>query len=317
MVVTLKKTASLYDGMLVPTIRQVGDGSIITKFDKTPTPQKSTDVICPHFMEFKWAYGCPFDCAWCYLKGTFRFQPKGASPVFKSYEKIKSHIKRFLDEEQTPAILNTGELADSLMGEGLSLPFTKLIIPIFEEQDRHKILFVTKSVNITNLLEMQKHNQVIMSFSLNSEEVAQKWEKGAPSVNKRIQAAKELYENGYEIRIRIDPMVPITNWDKKYKELLENIFANFEPSRITIGSLRGLQSTVNNCIDKSWFQYLEENSNWGRKVKFQVRFEMYHKIIDELQQKYGYSNVALCKETMKMWSELELDYKTIKCNCIW
>jgi hypothetical protein len=26
-----------------------------------------------NILELKWAYGCPFDCAWCYLKGTFRF----------------------------------------------------------------------------------------------------------------------------------------------------------------------------------------------------------------------------------------------------
>jgi len=54
-------------------VSRVNDGSIITRFDKTPLPQKPTDVICPHFLELKWAYGCPYDCAWCYLKGTFRF----------------------------------------------------------------------------------------------------------------------------------------------------------------------------------------------------------------------------------------------------
>jgi len=317
MVITIKKTLDSQDGILIPAVYQVGDGSIITKFDKTPTPQKPTDVVCPHFMELKWAYGCPFNCAWCYLKGTFRFQPRGAKPVFKDYEKIKSHVERFFQGEQKPEILNTGELADSLMGEGLSLPFSKFIIPIFETQSNHKVLFLTKSTNIKNLLETQTHHRVIVSFSLNSEEVAEKWEKGAPSVSDRIHSAKELYETGFEIRIRIDPMVPVANWENEYNKLIENIFVNLKPSRITIGSLRGLQSTINNCTDKSWVQYLQETSNWGRKVKFQVRFEMYSKIIDRLIQQYRYTDIALCKETLKMWSELGLDYTKIKCNCIW
>jgi len=46
-------------------VSHVNDGSIITRFDKTPLPQKATDVVCPHFLELKWAYGCPFDCSWC------------------------------------------------------------------------------------------------------------------------------------------------------------------------------------------------------------------------------------------------------------
>jgi three-Cys-motif partner protein len=54
-------------------LKKINDGSIITRFDKTPTPKESHDVVCPHFIELKWAYGCPFDCSWCYLKGTFRF----------------------------------------------------------------------------------------------------------------------------------------------------------------------------------------------------------------------------------------------------
>ncbi|MFC1593259.1 hypothetical protein ACFL4C_04525, partial [Candidatus Omnitrophota bacterium] len=135
-------------------VERVGDGSIITRFDKTPLPTKSTDVICPHFIELKWAYGCPFDCAWCYLKGTFRFQPTKAKPVFKDYGKIEMHTARFLEEVETPEILNTGEIADSLMGEGLEETFSKFIIPMFEEQKKHKVLFVTKSDNIKHLLEI-------------------------------------------------------------------------------------------------------------------------------------------------------------------
>jgi three-Cys-motif partner protein len=70
------KEYPLIDGNKQTLVKKVNDGSIITRFDKTPLPKKPTDVICPHFIELKWAYGCPYDCAWCYLKGTFRFRPE-------------------------------------------------------------------------------------------------------------------------------------------------------------------------------------------------------------------------------------------------
>jgi spore photoproduct lyase len=297
-------------------VERVNDGSIITRFDKTPQPKSSSDVVCPHFLELKWAYGCPFDCSWCYLKGTFRFRPNGKEPVIKDYGKIELHTKAFLEEVKTPEILNTGEIADSLMHENSDKPFSKFIIPLFETQKFHKVLFLTKSSNVKNLLEIEPHHQAIVSFSLNAIPVARKWEK-APPVLKRIEAAKKVYKAGYEVRVRIDPMVPIDNWREPYHELVDLIFENLPPERITLGSLRGLQSTINGCSDKSWVKYLRESSNWGKKIDFQTRFTMYSEMIEYLKSRYNYEKVFLCKETIEMWNNLKMNYKQIRCNCIY
>lgn len=304
------------DGCKESAVRYVADSSIINRFDKTPPPIRSTDVICPHFIELKWAYGCPFDCAWCYLKGTFRFHPTKTKPVIKDLAKVELHTRRFLEEVTTSEILNTGEIADSLMAEGTSQPFSRFIIPMFEEQNRHKVLFVTKSDNVKHLLEIKPHNQVIISFSLNAAEVALRWEKGAPPVDRRIEAGRKLNEAGYEVRIRIDPMVPVSDWKIYYIRLIENVFDSFIPSRITFGSLRGLQTTVNGSTDRSWVEYLKESSNWGKKIDFKTRYQMYATIIRYLREKYNYSEVALCKETMAMWARLGMNYTKIRCNCI-
>jgi len=309
------KEYTLLDGTKKKLVSRIGDGSIITRFDKTQLPINLTDIVCPHFLELKWAYGCPYDCAWCYLKGTFRFRPRGKSPVVKPYDKTELHVRKFLDEVKEPEILNTGEIADSLMHEHIKIPFARFIIPIFEEQRRHKVLFLTKSSYVENLLKIEPNNQVILSFSLNAIPVAERWEK-APHVLKRIEAAKKVFEAGYEVRIRIDPMVPIENWHKHYQELLELIFTNFIPERITLGSLRGLRSTINGCTDKTWVRYLKETSNWGKKIDFKTRYEMYSAMVNTLIEKYNFKKIALCKETIQMWETLVLDYRRIRCNCV-
>jgi len=255
------KQYKLLNGSRKPLVQQVGDGSIIKRFDKTPLPVKRTNVVCPHFLELKWAYGCPFDCAWCYLKGTFRFLSTGTKPVIKDYARIESHTRRFFKELTTPEILNTGEIADSLMWENSHKPFSRFIISLFEQQDRHKVLFVTKSDNIENLLRVSCHNRAIVSFSLNASEVAKRWERGTPPIDRRIEAGRKLSLAGYEVRVRIDPMVPVSDWRAHYTNLVHQIFTKFVPARITLGSLRGLQSTINGAKDKSWLEYLKEHSN--------------------------------------------------------
>ena len=307
----------LIDGSIRTLIRKVGDGSIITRFEKTPIPSKPTDVVCPHFLELKWATGCPFDCAWCYLKGTLRFRPQKAKPYIKRYNRIEQHVQSFLENaDGYKEVLNTGELADSLMWERNGNPFSKFILSLFENQENHKVLFVTKSKNIEHLLEGMYQNNAIISFSLNPNAVAERFEKGAPIVADRIEAARKLAQAGYEVRIRIDPMVPVVDCKDLYNDLVDNIFKKFIPSRITLGSLRGLQSTINNTNDKEWVKYLSERSNWGRKVAFDTRYAMYLDVIDYLRTQYDYTDVALCKETVAIWDKLGMDYRHIKCNCV-
>jgi len=304
------------DGLTRTLVSKVSNGSIITRFDKTPIPRRETDVVCPHFLELKWAYGCPFDCAWCYLQGTFRFTPGGIPPsVVKPYDKTQRHVERFLEEVEEPEVLNAGEIGDSLMNEHAEVPFSTFIIPLFEKQARHKVLFVTKSHRVENLLEIEPHTQTIISFSLNAIPVAERWER-APGVLKRIEAARKVSDAGYEVRLRIDPMVPIPNWEEHYLHLLEIIFENLTPERITLGSLRGLPSTIGQSIDKSWVRYLKEPSNWGKKIDFGTRYAMYSTLIQELRTTYDFDEVGLCKETTQVWDALEMDYRRIRCNCV-
>lgn len=300
-------------------LRKIEDASIISRFERTPVPTDSSDVVCPHFLELKWARGCPFNCAWCYLQGTFRFLEEGKKPVIRPYEKIKQHMEFFLSQQVTkPEILNSGELADSLMWEKKKEPFSTFILNLFKAHNPygHKILFLTKNDFVQNILDAQAQDVAIVSFTLNAYPVSKRWEKGAPSSQNRIQAATKLSNAGYETRLRIDPIVPIADWKQHYLQLIDDIFANFTPERITFGSLRGLQSTINFSTDTSWVKYLSETSNWGKKVDFQTRFQIYRELISHLKDQHNYKAVAMCKETLAMWIKLGNDWTKIKCNCI-
>jgi spore photoproduct lyase len=284
-----------------PRFSKIADGSIITLFDKTPPPAGPDDVVCPHFIELKWANGCNFDCAWCYLNGTFRFRPMGKEPYMKDFDRISKDLRAYFSEVRKPSLLNSGELSDSLVFEGNGSALSKHIIPMFKGQDRHKLLIVTKSANVGKVLRTDSQEQVVVSFSINATKV--------------LKAARKLAEAGYKIRIRLDPIVPIEGWEKEYKAIIDAIFRNVKPERITLGSLRGLQSTINFSEDRSWTEYLDDKSNWGKKINFEKRYEMYDAIIEYLWETYKFDKLSLCKETVGMWERLSLDYRKMNCNC--
>jgi spore photoproduct lyase len=300
------------------------DPSIITEFNVTPYPKKDDEVWCPHFMEFKPFNGCPFKCAWCYLQGTFRWPAykklddgTHIAPRLKDEKRIVNSLLSYFDKIEKPTLLNSGEVSDSFAFPDFM--FEK-IIPLFVSEEtnphRHKLLILTKHTAGEKLAEIEAQDVVVYSASLNSYPVAEKWEI-APHPKERIKVAKKIYDSGYEVRIRIDPMVPIENYKKGYLKLVDDLMTSLVPSRITLGSLRGLQSTINNSSDKSWVKYLGERSNWGRKIPFETRKEMYLSIINYLKDEYNYRDVALCKETLGMWNAIGMDWRKIKCNCIW
>src|SRR4030067_537628 len=254
------------------------DGMIVY-FNKTPY-----DIVCPHFWELRWAFGCPFECAYCYLQGTGR---GNKSPKYRPINKVVLAIdKAFRAEyfQKNASIFNSGELSDSLMNP----TNMKQIADLFESQCKHKLLLLTKSGNV-EWLAQKPRKQTIASFSINALEISAKWEKKAALPQQRIEAARKLTEAGYEVRIRIDPIIPVENWCLHYENLIYSILSALpsDPARITLGTPRGLAKTLIFAKDRSWektaFTENPEHSGWGKKAPANIRKEIYGFFFDTPQ----------------------------------
>jgi len=282
---------------------------IVVPFHKTPP-----NIACGTFWELRWAYGCPLDCSYCYLRGTTRGRMK------PQYVKIE-HTINALDEAfmkiSAPTIFNAGELSDALM----SPKVMAYIVDKFEEQNKHKIYLLTKFGvrNIRFLLDRLR-KQVICGWSINAPVVAKLWEKSAPTPDERIEAAKLVSMSGYDTRIRIDPIFPIADWESHYGNLLDQILSDLTPNRIILGTPRGLWKTIKYAekagVEMSWAQFFKEDTGWGKKLAFERRKKIYQFFYDRLSSAgYPLSRVSICKETMEMWNALGLHYIPGVCNC--
>jgi len=207
---------------------------------------------------------------------------------------------------------------NSLMTERSAKPFSEFIVPFFKGT-KHKVLFLTKGTFVQRFLENDWQDNAILSWSINAVPVANRYEKRAPSPIQRVAAAKQVYDAGYTVRIRLDPMIPVPDWPKHYGDIINKILTNFKPERVTLGTLRGLASTIAAAKDKEWVNYLTESSNWGRKPSLETRLAMYEFAIKQFRQ-HGVRKIAVCKDTKQIWSILNkkfgLNYHNMTCNCL-
>ncbi len=289
---------------------------IIHQFDKTPST-----IACGPFWELRWAFGCPFDCAYCYLRGTSRGNMRPRYVDIQHVLKALDYV--FADRHFNrgkPVIFNSGELADSWMNPESMIK----IADKFEEQNKHKLLTLTKfgvKNTMVQMLSERFHKQTIVAFSVNATKVAKLYESLAPPPMSRIEAASLLASQGYDVRIRLDPIFPIADWKKHYEDVVYSIFSNFQPNRIILGTPRGLQKTIifarKAKVDLSWIRYLEKKeTGWGWKLPYRTRFEVYQFFYDKiLALGFPKDKISMCKETLGMWKAMKLEYTPFTCNC--
>lgn len=186
----------------------------ISYFENTPP-----GIMCPHFWQLKHANGCIYDCAYCYLKLTFRHLKQPV--IYSNVGEMAVEIRKWMRENKDPQVLNAGEVCDSLAFDQAT-NLSRMLIKLFKNQSKHYILFVTKSDYIKNILEFKASDRVIISFSINTLHDSFQFESKAPDVRDRLRAARELLDNGWRVRLRIDPLIPpftVTEWDKFLKDV--------------------------------------------------------------------------------------------------
>lgn len=277
---------------------------------------------CAKFYKLTAYNNCNFWCEYCYLYLTFRTMP--VSTHFVNYEKMFREIVNF-DRANIPdtlRILNLGELCDPLAVEDIT-GFAEELIPfVASETQKTRLLFLTKSDKINSLLNLNHDNKIIVSFSVNTDMIHQQLEHRTPSPEARLNAAKELQDHGYEIRLRIDPVIWYSTWKRDYLELVQKIFSYIKPVRVTIGEYRpskGLATHISSRFPES--SLLKVTSGLisdGTKLRYpeEYRLSMFNTIVNAIRKYDSNAKIALCKEDVKIWKALGMPINGLYCNCL-
>ncbi|MGD0114901.1 MAG: radical SAM protein [Dehalococcoidia bacterium] len=263
-------------------------------------------LVCGAFHAISYYIGCPYHCSYCYLQTTFRGQ---VQPVaYTNRAKLLAEVDAWLAQPGSLR-LNAGELMDSLALDGV-IPLVDDLVPRFAAQDRHKLLLVTKSANIGNLLKHDPRGQVIVAFSVNAPAVSAAYERGPPDPLRRVEAAARVKEAGYHLTLRLDPMIPIEGWRDAYSRFLEEACRVVTPDQWTLGSLRYFTSlpmwSKKVGRDPSVFRFAGEwtPGDRRRRIPLPLRTEMYGMAMEVIRQHHGSVPIHLCKETVALHRRL-------------
>ena len=154
------------------------------------------------------------------------------------------------------------DCSDSLLYEGVT-GHARRYIPLFADPARNpkgcKLILLTKSANIQYLEGLPTKN-VVVTFSLNPESVADAWEgkyedgvRVTPPIPVRLAAARQAQDWGFETRFRVDPILPVTDWERHYQEFFAQAArSGISPSYITLGTYREKNASLDAM--RKWWQ---------------------------------------------------------------
>lgn len=160
---------------------------------------------------------CPGLCEYCYLQTTL-----GNKPVIKVYvniDEILEKAKEYITKREDITIFEGAATSDPLPVEEYTNGLYKTI-EFFGNQPKGKFRFVTKFSNVDSLLDARHNGRTTFRFSLNTDRVIKKYEKGTSSANARIEAANKVSRSGFPMGFIIAPIFLYPNWEEEYLNLL-------------------------------------------------------------------------------------------------
>ena len=179
---------------------------------------------------FDLAEGCPAHCQYCYLAGSL-----AGPPIVRAYANLPEILA------ELPPLLGRGEVTsrsaaraaegttfecscytDPLAIEHLTGSLAACIRRFGEWEAPVQLRFTTKFDAVAPLLSLAHRGRTRVRFSLNSA-AGERYEGGAPRMDRRLAAMRAMGEAGYPIGITVAPILPLPGWREEYDRLLEMV----------------------------------------------------------------------------------------------
>ncbi|WP_422746910.1 spore photoproduct lyase family protein [Mycobacterium sp. WMMD1722] len=179
------------------------------------------------------AQGCPGHCQYCYLAGSL-----SGPPITRVYANLPDILAEMDAHVGKGTITSTSA---QRRGEGTTFEASCYTDPLALEHltgslsatIRHVgthdwaapvgLRFTTKYDNVAPLLELPHAGRTRVRLSVNTGEVARRFEGGTARLAQRIAALRSLAAAGYRIGLTIAPIMPIPGWREGYGALLRQV----------------------------------------------------------------------------------------------
>jgi spore photoproduct lyase len=279
---------------------------------------------CPNYWHFS-PYGfCPYGCHYCYLAGTPGVWFSPTVKIFLNLEEILREVDRTANQLGKPTAFYLGKLQDGLAMEPLT-GYARRLIPFFARHPFARIIVLTRSANVENLLDRDHAGHTILSWTVNATEVVRDFEAKMPLVFDRIKAMQQCASAGYPVRAVLMPIIPVPDWPTVYGRFVTTLLASVPLSRVTLGSIcsypqaqrlmelkLGKDNAISLLLDRGPARSEDGRLRFNRSTRENV----YRHLIDCVRRIRPDLEIGLCLEDEAMFASLGLQGSMGRCNCV-
>jgi len=276
---------------------------------------------CQSALELNLVSGCVFRCAYCGF---------GRSVVFSlDVERFMAGLDDVFAQYPDQGLYKFSNMTDLPPFEPELNALPPMIERFSQELKRYLMMF-TKSNNVDWLLDLDHGGHTIISWSMSSHTASRLVDKRTATMEERIEAMAKCQADGYRVRARMSPIVPVKNWREEYRDFFEKLFAAATPDVVTLELLgwfdfADLEELIplglldDDAVDKA--RAAADDLRGVRQGPFtqETHLEVYHFCVDTVKELSPSTPVGLCHGTPPVWAEIGpkvgMEPKAYVCNC--
>ena len=203
--------------------------------------------------------------------------------------------------------------------------YARAMIPFFARHPYARMVVLTKSADVENLLDLGHAGRTILSWTVNAPEVVERFERNTPDVMARLEAMRRCAQAGYPVRAVVMPIIPVADWQETYGRFMAMLLESVPLSRITLGSIcsypqaqrlmelkLGKRNAISTLLDRG-----PAKSDDGRfRFSRSTREEVYRCLVECIRRQRPDLEIGLCLEDEAMFASLDLQKCIGRCNCV-
>jgi len=229
----LRSAPNRYPGTSTETPSSIGARVVVRKKERLGLgfcPVASPRTRCCNLLTLDAVDNCGYGCSYCSIRSFF-----SDNKVF--FDRDFGH--KLASLPITPDKLyhiGTGQSSDSLMWGNSNGVLDDLMA--FAARHSNVILELkTKSANIGHLLKNRPPVNLICTWSLNPQTIINNEEHATASLEKRLEAARKIADQGSIIGFHFHPMIHYQGWREEYGRIFSRIQSLFRPDQVAMISL--------------------------------------------------------------------------------
>ncbi len=204
-------------------------------------PAGSAEFACCGYLVLTLASQCPMDCSYCFLQEYLADNP--GFKIYANYADAFAELDALARRAPRRAVRGgTGELADSLAFDSVT-GLSRDLVEFFAARDNLTLELKTKTDEVDNLLALDPHGRVLVSWTLSTPRMHATSEHRTASPSARIAAARAVLDAGYRVAFHFDPIIAYDGAEPDYPLLIDELLSAIPANRIAFVSMGGLRMT--------------------------------------------------------------------------